>query len=159
MLIHEKYKNIKKKRFNPPFKGINPEKWPKIQSVGEFIITRELHPSAMPNHHSVWPKWQINLPSCIPSAYQPCNTGYIGPSLQLTGIQNTVFEGFEVPKKVTLKKIFSHLDFCHIFLYKMGVHSMYLISVRGIFDMCPVRTSRQLYFWQNFKWLFLEMGT
>ena len=30
MLIHEKYKIIKKGGLTPPFKGINPEKWPKI---------------------------------------------------------------------------------------------------------------------------------
>ena len=54
-----------------------------------------------------------------------------------------------VPKKVTLKKFFSHLDFCHIFFYKMGVHSMYLNSVRGIFDKFPVWTSRQPQFWRR----------
>ena len=35
MLIHEKYIIIKK-GFNPPFMGINPEKWPKI------LISKEL---------------------------------------------------------------------------------------------------------------------
>ena len=30
MHIHEKYKIIQKKGFNPPFMVLNPEKWPKI---------------------------------------------------------------------------------------------------------------------------------
>ena len=153
MLIHEKYKNIQKKGFNPPYKGINPEKWPKIR------ISRI---SRMVIFMNAQEKYNISTRQEI--FYKHTDTQLVFIRI-LHGNEYLVYKrviqvhlcssrvskilffgGFEVPKKRTLQKKFSHLNFCQFFFYRMKVHSMYLISPRGIFDVCPVRTSRQIYF-------------